>query len=67
MGWFRDGRGLQTTSLGREDISLFISPARTREAQTTGKRGQMKRISETSGFIFGDPERKLQIDKSLLF
>lgn len=35
-----------------------------------GREGQMKRISgmpETSGFIFRDPERKLQIDKTLMF
>lgn len=81
----------QTTSLGKEDISLFISLPSLfffffgglhsfwkqrggRETQTgveeTGKEGQMKSISgmpETSGFIFGDPERKLQIDKTLMF
>ena len=85
----------QTTSLGKEDISLFISlpsfffsgltlilkaegrqseSKKQRKTQTgaekKAKEGQMKsifRMPETSGFIFGDPERKLQIDKTLMF
>lgn len=80
----------QTTSLGKEDISLFISlpslffvlfrgltlilKAEGRQRDTDrGGRDRKRRADEkhlrdeTSGFIFGDPERKLQIDKTLMF